>query len=353
MKYLNLQILRAFAAFSVVLHHVTDMLENYIANIDTGIYFFHGGVDIFFVISGFVMCAAVESRPQSPRAFLAARLARIVPIYWLLTGVAALALLAGLHLFGWPGFSWHQLIGSLLFFPTFQDGHFLKPILFVGWTLNFEMLFYVLFAISLFAKSIQVQRLLVVAMLIGLVLANQIIGGELLSIWGHAMVLEFLGGMAVWTLLKKWTPTRVQSASAIVAGAIAFPGAQLFFTVETLSANPQMFFGVPAALLVLGAAGLEQHGLFLKNKPMLLLGDASYSLYLVHIFVFAAVGKASVVIGLNQSFSGLVITIAAAVGGSLVASLLFHLFVERPLNQSTRSLLSRRPARTMAVPSGA
>ena len=67
MKYLNLQVLRAFAAFSVVLHHVTDMLENYVANFDTGIYFLHGGVDIFFAISGFVMCAAVENRPQSPR----------------------------------------------------------------------------------------------------------------------------------------------------------------------------------------------------------------------------------------------------------------------------------------------
>lgn len=329
------------------------MLENYVANIDTGIYFFHGGVDIFFAISGFVMCAAVESRPQSPREFLAARLARIVPIYWLLTGAASLVLLAGLNLFGWPGFSLYQLLGSLFFVPTFAEGIYLKPVLFVGWTLNFEMLFYVLFALSLFVKSKSLQKLLVFAMLIGLVLANQLIGGELLSIWGHPMVLEFLGGMAVWLLLQRWTPSRAQSLSALVIGAVAFPGMQLFFSVPTLSTYPQMFFGVPAALLVLGAAGLEKQGLFLNNKPMLLLGDASYSLYLVHIFVFAAVGKISIVIGLNQSFWGLSMTVVAAVLGSLVASLLFHIFVERPINQSARAMLSPRPSRVLVVPSGA
>ena len=133
-----IQVLRFFAAFSVMMVHLPI--------IGFGIW----GVDIFFVISGFIMMYVTENNQKN---FLIKRIIRIVPLYWILTlGVFSIAIFYP-DLLNNTTANFEHLIKSLFFVPFDKNssGHF--PILFLGWTLNFEIIFYILFSISLFFQK--------------------------------------------------------------------------------------------------------------------------------------------------------------------------------------------------------
>jgi exopolysaccharide production protein ExoZ len=135
----SLQILRYIAATSVILVHI-ETIPN-----------FGGfGVDIFFVLSGFVIALVVSSK-QSPIQFAISRVSRIVPIYWLLTTLLLIMILLAPQLFPESTIINSNATNYLksLFFVPYQDGLGIKPILAVGWSLNYEMLFYLLVWISL------------------------------------------------------------------------------------------------------------------------------------------------------------------------------------------------------------
>jgi exopolysaccharide production protein ExoZ len=352
-KLLNLQALRAIAAYSVVVHHVLNALNFYVAALDIPIMAFHAGVDVFFVISGFVMAASTAGRDISPGRFFRARLARVVPIYWLLTLLGSLGLLAGLRLFGWTHFSLTQFVGSLIFIPMFDaNGAFIKPVLFVGWSLTFEMMFYGLFAISLLLKGERAQRLSLYGMLASILLANILIDHPVMNVLGLPYLLEFAAGVGIWQLVQRGMILSRRNAWIALAFAIAaligseFPTLPPAYRYDMACA----IYCVPAAMIVLAFVSLERHGVVFNHPLVQLQGDASYSLYLTHIFVFQAVGKLTVATGLNQSWAGLVVSMAAAVIASGVAATLFHLQVERPLNRLARRLLATEREEPRAVP---
>ena len=139
----SIQALRVIAAFMVLAFHVS--LE--VAKLTPAAVLTPGsaGVDLFFVISGFVMLYSSErlfGRPWASAQFFKRRLVRIVPLYWLAT--TALVLLVA------PFAGTKAVIASLLFWPYPAGG---APLLNVGWTLNIEMFFYLVFAAALLAKS--------------------------------------------------------------------------------------------------------------------------------------------------------------------------------------------------------
>jgi exopolysaccharide production protein ExoZ len=116
-----------------------------------------GGVDIFFVISGFIMVYTTQSHHVGPFSFFVNRVVRIVPIYWLLTlAVFTLAVIAP-HLLGATRAAPSELLKSLLFIPFAKSNGAVQPILFLGWTLNYEMFFYMLFALGPFSENAQEQ----------------------------------------------------------------------------------------------------------------------------------------------------------------------------------------------------
>ena len=107
------------------------------------------GVDIFFVISGFIMVYTTMDREITPWSFMADRIARIVPAYWAATlGVFFLALVAP-SLLQTSHMQWGELFKSLVFVPFRKANGLVQPVLFVGWTLNYEMFFYLMFAAGL------------------------------------------------------------------------------------------------------------------------------------------------------------------------------------------------------------
>jgi len=156
------------------------------------------GVDVFFVISGFVMVHSSQrlyGRPGARRLFVLRRIVRVVPMYWLAT-LALLAWSLRTHAPPWDGAT---IASSLAFmpYPSLGNHGAVIPFLVPGWTLNYEMLFYLVFALCLARSGVltvaRVAGVLLVAVVLGMVAALPLP----LSAWANPITLEFVAGMAI------------------------------------------------------------------------------------------------------------------------------------------------------------
>ena len=326
-----IQILRAFAAILVVTHHATIMLaqRNHmaIANWIEGA----SGVDLFFVISGFVMtvsAAPLRSAVHSARTFLARRLERVVPMYWIVTTIKLVVLLSvpslGLNAIGSPG----HVLASYLFFPSLNPQGLFEPVVIVGWTLNFEMAFYLLFAVALALRAKPVWVL--TPLLLGIALLPQLhgfVGPVWLSFFENTMLFEFLFGVLLALALPyvrrlPW----LAGALLLLAGA----GPLLLWREANFTYWRGLCWGVPALAMVAGAISLEGRWGSRSPRWALALGDASYSIYLVHTFALPAAGL--LLRGLRMAWpADVIVAMVLAVALSTAAGLLSYQLVERPI----------------------
>jgi exopolysaccharide production protein ExoZ len=287
-------------------------------------------------------------------------MARIVPLYWLLTLVAAGAIVSGLRLFGQPALVPTHLLESLLFVPSFgPGGAVIEPILFVGWSLNYEMLFYLVFAVSLLAGGRRRQGVALAALLIGLMAAGAFSGDPWLRYYGSPVLMQFGAGVAIWHLARIVRPGPRTGWAVVAMAAVAFVAAAV--PGSPLAALPEWARnGAPAALLVFGAVALEHAGVAARHGFVLRQGDASYSLYLLHPFVLQSVGKVGILSGLTATGPGVAATVALAGVASLMAAEWCYRRVELPMTRAATALLqvprrgapsrSPDPAATTASP---
>lgn len=283
----GLQVLRAVAALLVVVAHAVGDLGG--RGFDTGGFsaeFGNFGVDIFFVISGFIIVYASVpqfARPGAPWSFLVRRVVRVVPLYWIVSTVY-LAVIYALH--ERDGLTLRHVVASYLLIPDPepQDGADF-PFMFVGWTLQFEMFFYVVFA-----AAMAWRRPVGIALSCGFMLAYVVVGQVAtlpppFDYWSNSLVLEFVAGCLLAEAYIGGLRLPAAVRLAFVVAAVAAVG-----TVSTMVGGwpplRGLVFGLPAAALVaavtLGpdARARRWDGLLRR------LGDMSYSLYLVHLLVF-------------------------------------------------------------------
>ena len=292
-KYYGVQVLRALAALAVVAVHSTDYLQLKNGSVPQALRWIHGqaGVDIFFVISGFVMTISSErllAKAHPTRIFLWRRILRIIPLYWLLTTVKLVAISArpSLSIHAYPS-AWN-IVSSYLFVPSLNPVGDVRPLIPLGWTLNFEMMFYVLFAIGMWVASRRRQGLkMVVGFLVPAICLLAAVGllrsgrWPVWTSWADPIVLEFLMGVGVARLAMR---ARLPGwGVAIALQVLGCAGVILF--VPNMVLRPVMW-GVPAAAIVLGTVALERYWRHRLPKWLLLLGNASYSIYLIQEFVF-------------------------------------------------------------------
>ena len=202
-NYESIQYLRGISAVMVIFYHAAIQ--------STAISGIHVpalgkfGVDIFFVISGFVMWTGVSGRATSPTIFLKKRFCRIVPLYWSFTLIAAAVALLMPGLLRSTIFDLPHLVASLAFIPWVNPAassvkviETLTPVVNPGWTLNFEMLFYVMFAsililpryLAFLALALEMATLHYVAGLLG---------GKapIAQFYAQGVMFEFLFGVAI------------------------------------------------------------------------------------------------------------------------------------------------------------
>ncbi|MDB5455853.1 MAG: putative acyltransferase [Caulobacter sp.] len=316
----SIQYLRAVAALSVLAFHAAEQ---------AGWRFGAGaaGVDVFFVISGFIM-SLVGARPGlSPLAFLRRRAERIVPLYWLVTlGVAAAALIAP-ALFPRMVVTAPHLLQSLLFIPHAAPDGVTAPLIVPGWTLNFEAFFYLIFALSLPAPA-WIRPWLLSAVL-GLLVAVGPLGDRAAPLWAtytSPLLLEFLAG--VWLGLAWRTgrlPSRRWGVAMMVLGLAMFVGvAALGLEVESARV---VLWGAPAFLLVAGAVCVERSAGVGDHPWLRLVGDGSYSIYLVHGLAISAAVRLLALAGIDRGLALFLPAVAAA----LVAGVACYGLVEKTL----------------------
>ncbi|MGV3538810.1 MAG: acyltransferase family protein [Rufibacter sp.] len=266
------------------------------------------GVDLFFVISGFIIAyTSVKFLKQGQgAAFLLRRAIRIVPLYWLAT--------AGLLLVQWVGFGKLEesgIVKSLVFFPFFDRTSFDMPVLAVGWTLSFELFFYILIALALKTRS-QWYLHWTVLLLLGLVATRLWWQPEhsLLLFMTNPLLLEFVFGCVIGLLYLKLLQREQRGALVpvglfwvlIVTGVagglgylIAGPDVvgQLTAAFSGQGAfNRAMVWGIPCSLVVAGCVFLETNKKVVVPKIFLAVGDASFSIYLTHTFSMKALALA-------------------------------------------------------------
>jgi exopolysaccharide production protein ExoZ len=290
-NFLTIQALRAIAALLVVLLHAFETWGERIDSTAPGVNWENGaaGVDIFFVISGFVMVISSQrlvDRPGAWRTFLQHRVIRIVPLYWLLTTVKILAVLALGGVVLRTGLDFNFVAGSYLFLPvTDSAGHF-RPVLPVGWTLTYEFLFYLFFAAAL---ALRVDVLRVVIPGLGLIAVLALMRRDHWPNWTilfDTIVVEFVFGVA----LGKWT-LRGFRLPPVIAGGLALAGLASIILLPMVSENIRVLtWGIPAFAIVAGVVSLEPFVASALPRWLLSLGDASYSIYLSHGFVLPALG---------------------------------------------------------------
>jgi exopolysaccharide production protein ExoZ len=290
-NFLTIQALRAVAALFVILFHAFETWGERVDPTAPDVNWENGaaGVDIFFVISGFVM--VISSRRLVAQAsgwliFLRHRVVRIVPLYWLLTTVKILAVMALGGIVLRTGLGFNFVAGSYLFLPvTDSAGHF-RPVLPVGWTLTYEFLFYLLFAAAL---AIQVDILRIVVPGLGLIAVAALVRTDTWPAWTilfDTIVVEFVFGV----MLAKWT-LRGFRLSPAIAGALVIGGFGLILMLPMISENARVLtWGIPTFAIVAGAVSLEPLVATTLPSWLLALGDASYSIYLSHGFVLPALG---------------------------------------------------------------
>jgi exopolysaccharide production protein ExoZ len=192
------------AAWGVVGHHLVDSLNNYLARgrFEYMPRFGSFGVEVFFVVSGYVMMLTAARRELSPGRFLVERLLRIAPPYWLLTLVAFATMTLGFHAFSLQHAGVDRLLASLLFLPWFEGGRTAMPIVFPGWTLNYEMMFYALFALFLPVRSEAVRIAGICGVLGAAVLTQWLTNGPLAGYLGREIVVGFGLGVLLWPIAR-------------------------------------------------------------------------------------------------------------------------------------------------------
>ncbi len=309
----NLQLLRFFAASLVIIFHTVGSADkNGVATPwfdklgDIGL----SGVDIFFVISGFIM---VQSQAHStPRVFILRRIIRVFPLYGFLTIIYFILASIFTDSFADLQLSIRWLIASL----TFSSGMlgFGEPLIWLGWTLEFELLFYLVFGLALLSRSAFLAGVLTLTTFFALVLIFGI----------NPIVFEFGFGIVAAIIFQKVKISTFFAKIILFIGAIALITSQM---MEPIFWNRVIIWGIPSFLLVLGLSSLKQT----ENKVIIKLGNSSYSAYLIQMFTIPILFQA--VSSLNFPFYSGDALVVVSVLLTILSGLLMYEVAEKKVTR--------------------
>ena len=263
----SIHYLRAAAATMVVVFHIFSNVPFMHSGLQHA-FWLRGGVDLFFVISGFVMVQSTIGRKITPAQFIGQRALRIIPMYWVAT-FAVMMQIEG---------EWLFKLKSMLFIPAVNpESGMMQPVLEPGWTLNYEMFFYAVFAVSLFLK--ESLRLPAIACMFALLV---FVGGiaensQSVEFYTRPLVIEFVLGMAI---------ARYRFRVPVIAVPIAMA---VMFLLQSEGVDRLYSLGLPAALIVAGALSYEDRVPQWRWADF--LGSASYSIYLFHLLALGFLVK--------------------------------------------------------------
>lgn len=334
----SVQYLRAIAAILVVFFHISVLSqETWGLDPDRVDHVGAAGVDLFFVISGFIMAMIVD-RPGgfNGRQFWIRRFARVAPAYWVITlFVFALALVMP-TLFHSTQASFSHLFVSMAFLAVAVGSDSTAPLMVVGWTLNYELFFYTTVALTagLFddRRLIGTSCFIICLVMVGILFRP---AHPTLAFYSDPILLEFVFGALIFRAWRQsgWIGANAVCLLVFVTGAVL-----LAFQWERPLGDWRVYYwGVPAAAVLYGGLGV----LRFASPALARLGEWSYALYLTHLFVITFYIKhlISVVYAFDVPWPVHYMIMTAS---CIAVAAGFHAMVERPLSRWTLRKLSPR-----------
>lgn len=335
---------RAIAAMMVVVFHlhVFVLPERIYASSGDGVHtaaaMGYAGVEFFFALSGFLM-AYVHQADWGMRnkagPYLRKRIARIYPAYWLVVIplIALGALIPSIGAETVPSFG--EIVRNLLLTPSE-----LPPILAVAWTLQYELVFYFIFVLTILFGRFGLTALGIWG---GFCLLNffATFPGLLGSFFLSAYNLIFLFGIASALLYGR---LRVNQARLLtISGMLVFFGAGLLEAYDVVIYRDDirtLFYGVAAAATIAGLSALEAQGKIKCPNSLKVVGDASYMLYLAHMPVFTATAIVLVKLNVGAIIPPWLMTIIL-LGYSIIVSIVLHYLFEKPMVRQTNRVIGQ------------
>jgi peptidoglycan/LPS O-acetylase OafA/YrhL len=321
----SLQYLRAIAALLVVLHHSIWKSTQYGGSDSVMSWFTIGfiGVDIFFIISGFIISQIIYIKNINIFNFLKARLLRIIPLYWILTTVALVVFIIMPDKVNSSGGE-TNILYSYLLFPDSS-----KFLIQNGWTLSYEFYFYFIISIGLLFSN-KLKFIIPLSIIIFIVLFGSIYKQEtvLYAFLTNSLLIEFLLGMLIFKIIK-FIPSH-QAISVLYF----FTAILILLYVEIYNGIGIRFidYGIPSLLIFISIFNLEEKIKCQKDsilgQIMMKIGNSSYSLYLIHPFILTLMSIILSKIGLNE-FGYLFILIL--ISTSVFAGYLCYKYLEMPM----------------------
>ena len=341
----NIQALRGLAAFGVLLSHLYIIEQKYSQDhiLSELLNFGMAGVDIFFVISGFIMVYVTHkwqtSAARQVPEFIFARASRIYPLYWFVsTALLMVYIIKPQWVFSASAGNDPDILKSFLLWPNIAT----YPLLEVGWTLIHEMSFYLVFALILIAS--RRFRPILIELWAALVVIGALLGwshiNAVTSILFHPLSLEFCAGAALgyWLLNRN---NNIQGLPILIAAVILFISAVMYHlmtsqTTPGLGWNRVLSFGIAASVLLLAAFIFEQKG---KTAPRwsVTLGDWSYALYLTHVLTLSAMGRIWALCDQPELWDNFIVLPLLVIGSIIVAGLT-HKTIEAPMMRASKSI---------------
>ena len=338
MKFYSLQSMRAFAALLVVVAHLAIIESKYGGGFvwlpKAMAFAGAAGVHCFFVISGCVM--ALLAGRASWQGFAISRITRIYPIYWVYTTAALVVFLAAPFAVNAAYLHPPSIWKSYLLVP--DD---VGPLLAVGWTLVLEVYFYAVVTLIIACRAPLLPSLCVWAAVVLLVPLVAPPGGPVLGTMLSPLTLEFIAGGFVGLALMRWNgafarPVFALGVIALAAGWTVFLAAGYGIEREWLSI---LLLGAPFVPVIYGAAALERQGRWPRLPALEHLGDASYSLYLCHVLVLSALGRAFQRLAIHGWTAECVFVLVGLLAVCVVAVASYR-WMELPLIALSRKMLA-------------
>lgn len=366
----SVQYLRGFAALTVVFAHA---FAHPVPTAPEWTWFLgRYGVTLFFVISGFIMVTISPDSPFDPREFLVKRILRIAPLYWTITVFTATISIFASFLFKKTIFDIYHLVASLLFIPMYRPGTLngngpftlwelmyapawvvnphqiasIEPFLKLGWTLNYEMFFYIIFSSLAFLKSTTRCIVLTLVFLFLVYIGRAVeIEFAIAKFYTGYDLLGFVFGVWIgWSYKNQHLATINVKALMWLSSTALIVSVVLALSIEDKypDIGLQIALCIFCSTYVVTGLVIERSGRLLFSNILALFGNASYSIYLVHMFAIVGVSAASArlfekPLGLTEW------VLTGSVGfivGAPILGLLTYRFIERPLNDITKKWLA-------------
>lgn len=335
---ISVQVLRAIAALLVVMVHTTLKAQS--MGIGSRVFELgHAGVDLFFIISGFIMMMIGAKENKFP-IFISKRIVRVIPLYYIITTFAL-----AVYLFNPSLIKGNQdgitILNSYLLLPTEGKSFLLS----VGWTLSYEMFFYIVFSLTLFINS-SMKGIAASMILAVLVVYGRYAENEVLRNFMSPILLEFAIGIFCFYIYKKVGPLLSKKRRVIVSSVLALSAAAYILSdsdpLFTLFENRVIDLATPMMMIFLAFCFSEQSFQKYKNniftKLFSYIGDASYSLYLTHLFTLGFISKIFNIFGVDNNY----LFVFCCLVSSVIVGVACYEIIEKKVSIALKSAVFRK-----------